>query len=95
MDKAYYVYILTNKWRTVLYTGVTNNIRRRAAEHKGKVNKGFTARYNVDRLVYYEVFQDIRQAITREKQIKAGSRTKKLSLIKAMNPSFLDISESL
>ena len=95
MDKVYYVYILTNKWRTVLYTGVTNNIRRRTAEHKGKVNKGFAARYNVDRLVYYEVFRDIRHAITREKQIKAGSRTTKLSLIKAMNPSHLDLSESL
>ena len=95
MDKTYYVYIMSNRWRTVLYTGVTNNIRRRAAEHKGKVNKGFTVRYNVDRLVYFEIYDDINRAIAREKQIKAGSRAKKMLLIKTLNPSFQDLSETL
>ena len=82
-----------NKGRNVLYTGVTNDLRRRTAEHKEKVNKGFTARYNVDRLVYLEEYSDINRAIAREKQIKAGSRAKKLSLIQSMNPEFLDLSD--
>lgn len=70
----YYTYILSNKRRTVLYTGVTNNIARRVYEHKTKFNKGFTSKYNCDRLVYYEEFGWIQDAISREKRIKKYNR---------------------
>ena len=89
----YYVYILTNKNNTVLYTGVTNNLERRLYEHKNKLIDGFTKRYNVDKLVYYEVTTDIESAIAREKQIKAGSRKKKLELIDKINPAWNDLSQ--
>jgi putative endonuclease len=92
--KRYYVYILSNKRNTVLYTGVTNNLRRRVAEHKNKTVSGFSARYNVNKLVYYETFKSPVQAIAREKQIKAGSRAAKERLIKSMNPEYKDLSES-
>ncbi len=96
MTKFYFVYILTNGRHTVLYTGVTNNLIRRTQEHKTSFNKGsFTSRYNVNKLVYYEVFQDVRAAIAREKQIKAGSRQKKIDLIKGMNPNWADLYEKL
>lgn len=90
--KQYYVYIMTNKRNTVLYTGVTNNMRRRVAEYKSKAAPGFTSRYNVNRLVYYEVFPTPMLAITREKQIKAGSRAAKERLIRSMNPEYKDLS---
>ena len=80
-EKQFYVYILTNKNNTVLYTGVTSNLECRIWEHKHKIYKGFTARYNVDKLVYYEIHYDSYEAIAREKQIKAGSRKKKIDLI--------------
>jgi len=83
----YYIYILTNKHNTVLYTGVTNDLARRCHEHKIKLNKGFTAKYNVDKLIYYEVFDYIDLAIKREKQIKGISRSKKDSLIDKVNPN--------
>ena len=83
----YYIYILTNKSNTVLYTGVTNDLVRRIHEHKNKLIKGFTERYNVDKLVYYEVFDFIELAIKREKQIKGYSRSKKNSLIDQKNPA--------
>jgi len=89
--RAYYVYIMTNRSGT-LYTGVTNNIRARACEHKKKLNPGFTARYNIDRLVYYETFDDARAAIAREKQIKGWLRRKKLELINRSNPKWEDLS---
>ena len=90
--RTYQVYILTNKNHTVLYTGVTSNLRRRVEEHKTKLHpRSFTARYNVDELVYYEQFFDIGEAIVREKQIKAGSRKKKLELIDAFNPEWQDL----
>ena len=89
----YYVYILTNKHHTVLYTGVTNNIERRVFEHKLKVNHGFTARYNCDRLVYFEEFQKISVAIRREKQLKKYRREWKHNLIKQMNPEWRDLSD--
>jgi putative endonuclease len=92
--KRYYVYILSNKRNTVLYTGVTNNLKRRVAEHKSKAVSGFTSRYNVNKLVYYETFVSIVKAIAREKQIKAGSRAAKERLIKSMNPEYKDLSES-
>lgn len=83
----YYIYILTNKNNTVLYTGVTNNLVRRCHEHKKKLIKGFTEKYNVDKLVYYEVFNFIELAIKREKQIKGYSREKKDILIDKVNPN--------
>ena len=95
MDKQYYVYILTNKRHTVLYTGVTSDPHGRVYQHREKLLPGFTSRYNVDKLVYYDVAEDAYAAITREKQIKAGSRRKKLDLIAAMNPDWRDLSDEL
>lgn len=89
--RQYYVYITTNKWNQVLYTGVTNDLKRRVFEHKEKLIKGFTARYNVTRLVYYEVLEDAENAIIREKQIKAGSRAKKIALINGLNEDWKDL----
>lgn len=95
MPRRYYVYIMTNKYHTVLYTGVTNNIGRRVYEHREKLIKGFTLRYNINKLVYYEVFSDIRDAIVREKQIKGGSRKKKIDIINTMNPEWRDLYEEV
>ena len=81
----YYVYIMTNKVNTVLYTGITNDIRRWVYEHRQKLIEGFTKKYNVVKLVYYEAFADCTSAIQREKQIKAGSRKKKEKLINSIN----------
>jgi putative endonuclease len=91
MNPDYYIYLLTNKYSTVLYTGVTNDLGRRVDEHKSKLHEGFTKKYNVDRLVYYEVYSDINDAIDREKQIKKWSRKKKVELIKKFNPSWKDL----
>ena len=88
---SYYVYILTTVQNTVLYTSVTNDLMRRVYEHKAHAVPGFTKRYNVDKLVYYEITDNVEAAITREKQIKAGSRAKKLLLIQGMNPGWLDL----
>lgn len=88
----YYVYIMTNKSKT-LYTGVTNNLKRRVFEHKNKLLPGFTAKYNITKLVYYEIFNDINQAITREKQIKGWLRQKKIDLIESLNSEWNDLSE--
>ena len=81
MDKQFSIYIITNKSNNVLYTGVTNDLKRRIFEHKEKIIDGFTRKYNVNRLVYYEISNNIENAILREKQIKAGSRQKKIDLI--------------
>lgn len=92
MSNTYYVYILTNKSNKVLYTGVTNDLIRRVYEHKNKLDKNsFTAKYNVNKLVYYEITENVESAILREKQIKAGSRQKKLDLINAFNPAWKEI----
>ena len=91
MEKHYYVYILTNKHNKVLYTGVTNNLQRRVYEHREKLIEGFTKKYNVDKVVYYEETESIEAAILREKQIKGGSRQKKLDLIVGMNPGWRDL----
>ena len=91
MPKQYWVYIATNKRNTVLYTGVTNDLARRMEEHKSKKIKGFTSKYNVDKLVYAEAFEDIRYALMAEKKIKSGSRQKKIDLIKSINPEFKEI----
>jgi len=95
MERQSYVYIMTNKNNTVLYTGVTSNLERRCFEHREKLVEGFTRRYNVVKLVYYEVAGDIKAAIEREKQIKAGSRAKKIQLINSMNPDWEDLSPRL
>jgi len=89
---TYYVYILANRSRT-LYTGVTNDIERRVAEHKAGHIPGFSRQYRVDRLVYLEPFEWIQQAIAREKQIKGWSRAKKVALIETRNPAWVDLSE--
>jgi len=80
-QKYYYVYILSNKYNNVLYVGITNDLIRRVYEHKNKLIEGFTEKYNVDKLVYYELFNDPINAITREKQLKGYSRKKKVELI--------------
>jgi len=95
MDKPYYVYIMTNKWNKVLYTGVTNDLKRRVSEHKNKLVKGFTGKYNVDKLVYYEAGEDIDSAILREKQIKGGSRDDKIQLVNSANKQWRDLYDEL
>lgn len=91
MEKYYYVYIMTNKNNKVLYTGVTNDIKRRVYEHKEKSIEGFTKRYNITKLVYYEICRDAETAILREKQIKGGSRAKKEMLVNGFNPEWRDL----
>ena len=86
---------MTNKTNTVIYTGVTNNLKRRVYEHKEKLDEGFTTKYNISKLVYYEVLADIENAILREKQIKGGSRQKKVELINSTNKEWRDLYEEL
>ena len=86
---------MTNKRHSVLYTGVTSDLLRRVSEHKQKLMEGFTKKYNITKLVYYEAFRSIVDAIQREKQIKAGSRKKKLALISSLNPEWRDLAEEL
>jgi putative endonuclease len=94
--KPGFTYIITNKYQTVVYTGVTSNLSQRILEHKEKkYPKSFSARYNVNILVFYEQFQLIEDAITREKQIKAGSRDTKNELIRSMNPTWKDLFEDI
>lgn len=95
MSKTGYIYIITNKLNTVLYTGVTSNLQKRIYEHKQKLVEGFSNRYSLDRLVYYEVFDDIQNAIEREKQIKKYKRAKKQSLVNEFNPDWNDLYETL
>ena len=94
-DKQYYVYILTTKKNTALYTGVTNNLLRRVREHKSDMVEGFTKRYNVHKLVYYEVADNVLSAIEREKQIKGWGRRKKLEEITFFNPEWKDLYDEL
>jgi len=93
MSNQYYIYILTNKYNRVLYTDVTNNLEKRVYEHKNKLAKGFTSKYNVDKLVYFEVTESIESAITREKQIKGLLRQKKINMIESVNPQWKDLTE--
>ena len=94
--KPGYVYILTNKNNTTLYVGVTSSLQERVIQHKEKYYpKSFTARYNLDKLVYYEAHQMIGGAIGREKLLKGGSRAQKIALIESMNPEWLDLFEGL
>lgn len=91
-NRNYYVYINTNKIHNVFYTGATNNLLNRNNQHKSQDNKiSFTAKYNITKLVYYEIFNNIYDAISREKQIKGGSRKKKIALINKLNPMWKDL----
>jgi len=94
-EKQSYVYIMTNKTNKVIYTGVTSNLQKRVYEHKEKLVEGFSKKYNINKLVYYEVYDNIQGAIEREKQIKGGSREKKLKLITSMNLQFRDLYDEL
>jgi putative endonuclease len=90
MEKQYFIYIATNKSGT-LYTGVTNNLHRRMYEHKNKLVKGFTQKYNINRLIFYETFPSPKNAIEAEKKIKAWTRKKRIDLIKSINPEFKEL----
>ncbi len=92
MTVTYYVYLLTNWNNKVMYLGVTNNLERRLYEHKNKLVKGFTEKYNVNKLVYFEETQDVTAAIAREKEIKKWRREKKNQLVNRMNPNWKDLS---
>jgi putative endonuclease len=92
MSKQYYVYVMTNRSGT-LYIGVTNDLARRVHQHKTKCVKGFTAKYNLTQLVYYETGEDIREAIAREKQLKGWRRSKKVALINSRNPEWNDLGD--
>ena len=92
-ERQYCVYIMTNAHHTVLYTGVTNELQRRVLEHRSGKGNGFTKKYNITKLVYFESGDDINLAIAREKQIKAGSRKKKIDLIESINPEWKDLFE--
>jgi putative endonuclease len=94
--KPGYIYILTNKTNSTLYVGVTANLKQRIQQHKDRIHKkAFTYRYNIDKLVYYEAYQMIGDAIGREKQLKAGNRAKKIALIEKDNPKWLDLFDTL
>ncbi len=94
-EKQFYVYIMANKHDTVLYTGMTSELQTRVYQHKEKLVPGFTKHYNIDKLVYYEEIADSLKAIKREKQIKAGSRQKKVNLINSVNPEWRDLYNDL
>ncbi|KKR03463.1 MAG: Excinuclease ABC subunit C [Parcubacteria group bacterium GW2011_GWF2_39_13b] len=91
MKKQYYVYIAANKNNTVLYTGITNNLFKRAFEHKNKLTAGFSSRYNINKIIYYEIFNNPKEAILAEKRIKGWTRKKKIDLIKSKNLEFKDL----
>ncbi len=95
MGKQYYVYILTNKPRGVLYIGITSDLSKRSSEHKHKVVKSFSQRYNLGQLVYYEVFEDPENAIKREKRLKKWNRQWKIELIEKANPDWNDLYEEI
>ena len=95
VGREYCVYIMTNAHNTVLYTGITNDLARRVFEHKNGLGSAFVKRYNVHKLVYYEVGDDIYSAITREKQIKGGSRQKKIDLINSLNAEWKDLFDEI
>jgi len=92
---AHFVYLMTNKVNSVIYTGITNDLKRRVWEHKQKFVPGFTRKYNVTKLVYFEVFDDAYNAIAREKQIKGGSRAKKIALVDGVNAEWRDLYDEI
>ena len=93
--KYYYIYILTNKTNKVLYIGVTNDLKRRIYEHKNKLVDGFTKKYNLTKLVYFEITENINEALNREKQLKNWRREWKINIINDFNPDWMDLSEEL
>ena len=95
MVNQYYVYIMTNRNNTVLYIGVTNDLKRRIYQHKTKQANSFSKKYNVDKLVYYETCENVKAAIAREKQLKGGSRKKKVDLIESCNPKWQDLYDEI
>jgi len=95
MHGQYFVYIVTNSGNRVLYTGVTNDLKKRVYEHRAHLVEGFTDKYNATKLVYYETFDNVLDAIRREKQIKAGSRRKKIALVTRANPIWRDLYDDL
>jgi putative endonuclease len=95
VGNKYYVYIMTNAHHTVLYTGVTNDLARRVYEHKNGLGSAFVKKYNVHKLVYYQIGEDVHSTIAREKQIKAGSRKKKIDLINSLNPEWKDLYDEI
>ena len=95
LSKQYYVYFLTNWNNRVLYVGVTNDLKRRIYEHKNELKESFTKRYHVNKLVYYEICEEIEGAILREKQIKGGSRQRKNDLVTKFNPDWEDLSDKI
>jgi len=95
MERSYFVYILSSRLNSVLYTGVTNDIRKRIYEHKIGAVEGFTKKYHVKKLVYYEIFEDVSSAIEREKQIKSWKRRRKVILINSLNPNWIDLFDTL
>ena len=95
VGREYCVYIMSNGRNTVLYTGITNDLKRRVYEHKNGLGGGFTKRYQVHKLVYYEISNDVRAAIAREKQIKGGSRQKKVDLVNSLNPAWRDLYDEI
>ncbi|MFC1937334.1 GIY-YIG nuclease family protein [Chloroflexota bacterium] len=95
MNRQYYIYIMTNQTNRVLYTGVTNDLKRRVYEHRHKLVEGFTKKYNIGKLVYYEACGDIESSILREKQIKGGPRQKKIQLVNSINEEWCDLYEKL
>lgn len=95
MDKLFTVYIMTNYTNTTFYIGVTNDLLRRVHEHRDKINEGFTKKYNLNKLVYYEITDSIETAINREKQLKNWRRSWKIDLIRKKNPVFKDLSDEL
>ncbi|MBF8264456.1 MAG: Excinuclease ABC C subunit domain protein [Dehalococcoidia bacterium] len=94
-EREYYIYILANSTNVAVYTGVTNDLKRRVWEHKEKFVMGFAEKYDIDKLVYYEMFGDPEEAILREKQLKAGSRAKKNRLVESMNPQWRDLYDEI
>jgi len=94
-QRQYCVYIMTNIHNTVLYTGVTNDLKRRVSQHKTGKGGTFTSKYKLTKLVYFEVTNDVNMAIWREKQIKAGSRQKKIDLINSLNPDWIDLYDEI
>ncbi len=93
--RRYYVYIISNRYRTVFYTGMTNDLERRIWEHKSGEGSTFTSRYRVTDLLYYEEYSQVKEAISREKQLKRWGRQKKLDLIKTLNPEMVDLADQL
>ena len=92
-DSQFYVYLLTNRPYGTLYTGMTNNLMRRVWEHKNKINEGFSKRYGLDKLIYFEIFKSSMEAIKREKRIKKWKRQWKIELIETINPKWKDLAE--